>query len=409
MADANDSLPKPRWWRYLIVVNLTWLLLGSCVVAVNVVGDAGVIYLQRFYTNQQVRAFAREILSEKVGVEAGGNEREMKHALARQAGAFDCVVIGSSRSLQVSTLRKPSSVARSCERLLNLGVSGAAIEDVLVYSRVVLDAWQMPERMYLALDPWMLQLGKDARYGVFEEDYRAMLDELETRGAGGVSYRERLAMNLLNAEYFRASAEVLWESGFDLGPREAEGHAWRADDESAFRSVPAFDFSHGYERPVWLADGSFAYSTAQLEAKLRRVRALKTGGGGYKLGNDVTGSDAIDDDTVELVAKLITLLGKRGIEVSILLMPYHPTVFEGAADGPLHTIVAVEERLRQLAANHGVAMYGSYDPRRLGCSPEWFHDDMHPSKACVDRVDFGPPTRAKRDAEEQREGTSTLP
>ena len=107
------------------------------------------------------------------------------------------------------------------------------------------------------------------------------------------------------------------------------------------------------------------------------------GGGAYKIQGPLQ-----DPKAVALYTDLLRLLLRRGVDVSILLMPYHPTVYAGPPDGPLAHIIGAERQLRELGATLGIPVVGSYDPARVGCTKAQFHDDIHPAAACMNQLAF---------------------
>ncbi len=371
---TSVSPASPAWASYNAIALTVWLVLAALVATANVLVDPGAIYLQRVFGATTSRAVADSLLTQPVGLPNSGNERQMKHALAEVGGSVDCVLLGSSRILQVSSVRAPSSIGAVCASVLNLGVSGGTLEDLLIFTRVLLQSDDVPRRVLVGTDPWMLKFGMDARYAVFEDDYTAMLAELHAESEGRISDEHPMLSNLLNAEYFRATVASLWQDGLPpLRPlRPAD-----------LQPVPAFDVEQGWAEQVLLADGSIVYSTEQLAQKRAKVAALKVGGGAYKIQGPLQ-----DPKAVALYTDLLRLLLRRGVDVSILLMPYHPTVYAGPPDGPLAHIIGAERQLRELGATLGIPVVGSYDPARVGCTKAQFHDDIHPAAACMNQLAF---------------------
>jgi lysophospholipase L1-like esterase len=48
--------------------------------------------------------------------------------------------------------------------------------------------------------------------------------------------------------------------------------------------------------------------------------------------------------------------------------------------------LTLEEKYKNLAAEYGVEIIGSYDPRKVGCNADEFFDGMHPNDSCMQKV-----------------------
>ena len=107
--------------------------------AVNFVVDPGYIYLKKNFNNN-VDEYAKKLFtSEKGLIATGWNERVVKSAMAKYAGNFDCVILGSSHIIQISQVRHTGNIQQVCPKLLNLGVSGASLEDLIVFTDIIFE------------------------------------------------------------------------------------------------------------------------------------------------------------------------------------------------------------------------------------------------------------------------------
>lgn len=111
--------------------------------------------------------------------------REFKAELAKFSAQFHCVIVGSSHVMQIGSARKHRSLP-DCENILNLGVSGAGMEDHLILTWVALSGSGKPGKLILGVDPWTLAYGKDSRWKIrYAEKYqpaRVAIGNAETGG-----------------------------------------------------------------------------------------------------------------------------------------------------------------------------------------------------------------------------------
>ena len=70
------------------------------------------------------------------------------------------------------------------------------------------------------------------------------------------------------------------------------------------------------------------------------------------------------------------------------MMPYHPKVFVIEAKA-IHHMRVMDKVVKEFSQKRDIKLYGSFFPDRLGCKEDEFHDVMHASNACLNRIDFG--------------------
>ena len=288
------------------------------------------------------------------------DDREFKEKLAKHSGQYDCVVIGSSHVMQVSSARKQRSFP-ACKSILNLGVSGAGIEDHVVLSWMALTAGK-PRALILGIDPWTLAFGKDVRWKVrYAEQYliaRLAIDGKETDNGESANRWS----SLINAQYTKRSLGML-----------LRGAATPSIDYA--RSV---DEDVGDKLAITLPDGSRVYSAEYIaSSKLAKVPA---GGVTYATNGVINDLRAID-----LYRRLITWARERGVKPVLLMTPYHQNVWTLEASPNVKAMVPTEIIVRKMGSELNVPVVGSFRPDVVGCAPDEFYDFMHPMASCVAR------------------------
>ena len=121
--------------EHLIQTLLLFIFFMLTIAGVNFVVDPGEIYLKKILADIKAKEFSDKLfLSERGVIQSGWNERLVKTTLAKSAGNFDCIVMGSSHVMQISEVRNTGNIKDNCNTLLNLGVSGGSLEDLSVFS-----------------------------------------------------------------------------------------------------------------------------------------------------------------------------------------------------------------------------------------------------------------------------------
>ena len=119
--------------KSVIIFTVLMLVIGS----INFIIDPGEIYLKKILADDIKSAeFANKLFNSKYGIVDKWSRRIVKTTLAKESGNFnfDCIVLGSSRAMQISHIRNTGNIKNQCNSLLNLGVSGGSIEDISIFS-----------------------------------------------------------------------------------------------------------------------------------------------------------------------------------------------------------------------------------------------------------------------------------
>lgn len=315
--------------------------------------------------------YAEALLASSSGLwwpDSSYEDRGIKKALATHAHDFDCVVIGSSHVMQITTLGSMPALRDTCRSTLNLGVSGAGLEDHLTLAYLAMSDGR-PRKIVLGADPWILAYGKDQRWSYYGVDYqkarRAVLGEMP-QNAGADPFFGKIA-NLFSLEYTLQSL------------RNAKGDLAGAGSRRAIAPAPVLDETVGGLHPVLRPDGSLIYSAQNLAGNVNQIIPL--GGTTYKTGGGLN-----QDKAVSAYRTLLRWIRKHGTEPVLLLTPYHGNVLKAASSPNAVALRDTETALRKLADEERVTLMGSYDPKRVGCNDNEFSDFMHARPSCLARL-----------------------
>ena len=95
-------------------------------------------------------------------------------------------------------------VADYCETVMNLGVSGGGLEDLVIFIYVMASEHQLPHTLFISIDPWTLYFNSDIRWKEHEDVYKNALAVFESDDASlRESYWSQLAANVVNLHYFQ--------------------------------------------------------------------------------------------------------------------------------------------------------------------------------------------------------------
>jgi hypothetical protein len=365
--------------KYLIKSFLIFLIIMSTIGIINFIIDPGNIYLKKIIADFKSAEFSTKLLNSRNGlIQTGWNERLIKTTLAEKSANFDCVILGSSHIMQISSVRNTGNIKKQCEKLLNLGVSGGSIEDISIFSYIILKNTKFPKKVFIDIDPWTLKFGMDSRYAENTELYDKMNVLLKVNeNKNNISYINKITSNLFNGEYLIYSLEELFNN------EKGKESISTIFSKNIIFPTNEFSYNLGYTEAVTLPDGSHIYNMNWiLKQKINNYK-IPMGGGDYKISGEIYDKKAID-----YLKKLIDYFKQNKIEVNLILTPYHPNVFKKGNTKPVEHFTVVESIVKKFGENNNLKVYGSFFPNNIGCKNEEFFDFMHPTNECLSRIDF---------------------
>ena len=134
-------------------------------------------------------------------------------------------------------------------------------------------------------------------------------------------------------------------------------------------------------------DGTYNYATVRSD-RVTPIPDRLAPGTPMEDGSWGIAKPFIDPALMDELEHVFTLLKKRGIQVAIVLNPYHPQVWKCASAITCEALRTVEPALRDLAGRVGLRVVGSYDPAVFRFRESDFRDDAHLSKDELNRVGF---------------------
>jgi hypothetical protein len=362
--------------KSFIIFTILMFVIGS----INFIVDPGEIYLKKILADMKSAEFSTKLLSSKNGVvQTGWNERLIKTTLAKESGNFDCIILGSSHIMQISSIRNTGNIKKQCNNLLNLGVSGGGIEDISIFSYLILNNIKLPRKVFIDIDPWTLKFGMDSRYGANKNIYNKMNTLLkESDNGNNVSYINKLTKNLFNGEYLQYSLKELFQ-------KENTKKNIKSDIFKKDILFPTNEFSYhlGYKESVTLPDGSHIYKKSWILKQKNNNHNIKIGDGSYKISGQI-----YNKKTLDYLKKIVNLYRKNKIEVNLILTPYHPNVFKKGNTKPVKHFKLIESLVKKLGEDKNLKVYGSFFPNNIGCESKEFFDYMHGTNECLNRIDF---------------------
>lgn len=269
------------------------------------------------------------------------------------ANEVDTLVMGSSRMMQIgSGTLKTSS--------LNLAVSGASVEDYVAFVGEGVSKLK-PKTVILGADPWLFnKYDEQERWQSSKTLHAYWKEQIDSFSPGSDAPLK---------PYF--SANPLVKSGNPI-----QDLYWKLNDG---RSLIA---KNGNTEAVAKKahDGLHVYDDEYGRLSLTELRRDFP-----SLLNYSMVKFEYDNDALNSYKNLIKWLKTNGINVVLVLSPYHPDLYEKIRTEK-EIIVTIEKDFLSLGKELQVEVMGSYDPKKIDCVASEFYDGMHPKESCMKKV-----------------------
>ena len=310
--------------------------------------------------------YAQKLQESPQGLVAHENERHVKRALAQNT-FVDCYLLGSSHIMSFDKEALPQTFA-SCNRLVNLGVSGAGLEDIITFLYLS-SSKPSTKQIFIAIDPWTLKLNMDKRYTLIHDTYQMAKENLRLQSYSPYTESQESGqfarwMHIINCEYFLRNLYKIYLHKFDFS--FMENKIIQVSEKDIDITATSFD-----------KNGRFYYSQQYL-AKMPPQKH-EIGDGGYKISKPY-----IEEAAIQPVLDLIKRL-KQDKKITFIMTPYHPQIWECHNEIACQAMTKVEAYIKDWAKVEGIKVVGSYKQEHM--RHEDFLDDMHVAPQALKKIE----------------------
>ncbi len=323
-------------------------------------------------------ARGRNVIIHKAGVD----DRLLQKSLALHLEeAPDCVVFGSSRSMQITAAAVGTEHSRS---FLNASVSSASLEDHVALDHILRKRHaQRPRLVIVGADPWIFTRNHlHRRWKSVQADFTSGVNKLRLSDGtrkyfGGEMHKATFFIkkrdlaagvsritNLFSPTYLQASLRQLHGGSDSL--------------------YVLSDHVGPTEKMIWEASGSRLYP-AGTGGDSREVESLARRRAEITRSFSGDGQDALDPDYQQMFEALVDQFQQDGSAVVLWLAPYHPLTVKKMRPDVVATLEKTEAYLQDVSRQRGLTVIGSYHPERCSFGRQDFYDGIHPKREAVAR------------------------
>lgn len=334
--------------------------------------------------DQYLRSVAQMLLS---GQDITGYEQlneQQRKILQILVNQFDpvpnTIVLGSSRIMQLDT----RLAGLEDGQFFNCALTGADFYDIVGSFYLFDRAGKLPQNLIIGVDPWLFNTGAEATDARSDKELYA---EFLTQKLGIPQEYEAEDPNLkwtslYSPSYFQSNISYLLQSQGDVK-----------------RPQPVVGDLYNQLTEVKRYDGSLLYDRAFREQSQDAIDAAAL----YQTSNFafVEYYTQVDSDRLEIFQSYLSYVKSLGVNVILILTPYHPIAYDNAAANADHYagFMATEPAVRRVAAALDIPVYGSYNPHAIaGVSSADFYDGIHCRGECIAKFFPGVPAALENQA-----------
>lgn len=330
------------------ILNIVLFSLFSLIpiATVSILGDASALfYKARFYGDLEENLKLMKLIE----VTANHDERIFKKTLleANAELKFDKVIFGSSRVMLVSS-----------KQSLNLGVSGASLEDILALYQILVEQKITMDTVLIGVDPWLFY-NADSRWKSIAKYY------FDFKGSQDMRLGKHRLSQLLDPIYFQESLKNLVTNGINS--------PYIFHNEHPIHHSGTLIFPRGH------IEYGEKYRNATKSEVEEKIDAYLSPRNHYKLNADVN----LETDRIRLFENFISKLRVKGIVVCAIFPSYHPRVYFDLKNR-YKVIEQTENIVREM--DNFDCFYGSYNPELSSINDDFFYDGMHLKEAGIRKI-----------------------
>lgn len=329
--------------KFIIKTILSILPVFILLVSVNYFGDAARLFDSGYEKRMTTILFSGKYIT---NISNYDDRVFQKEIIENIKNTPETIVIGSSRTMLID-----SSFAGG-GRFFNHSVSGASLEDEIAIYQIYKENKKLPKNIWLGIDPWFFNEDNgQERWKSIGEYYSRFFNNDTEENSELYKYSE-----LISFSYFQSSLKKL--------PAVISG-----------KDNPVATTNLYNKTNTKLTDGSITYGKTYREASPEKVRSKAE----QYLTGELYSLDHFNEISPELwnnFEKFISELKKYNINISLILTPYHPIVYNRIKDDYKQVIV-LEEKLRSFAELNNIKLHGSYNPEKINLDENHFFDGMH--------------------------------
>lgn len=338
-----------KYFRKILLLSPILLI----VLIVNIVGDVNQEFLkiEKLKEVVDVNVSGQDALTNMAEV---CNRRQYVKLRVAHCENVDTVIVGSSK---VGLINEH---VLETNNFVNNYVGYAVLEDYMAIFNLYAEN-KIPRRVIIGVDPWIFNANnadagpKQTEFWDYEADkwlsrigYHSLMFESARQEIGRYKY----LMDMFSLSYFQDSLKHVFENVYVV---PATGANKDVVYQHATMEVDLLD-ENNWDDEI-SADSILKDIALEGKAKFNDFHCL-------------------DDTKVKMFEKSVEHLINEGVEVQIVLPPFHPVAYDWIEEN-CPVVCDCEQYLISFCKKNGLECVGSYNSRMMGIDGKCFYDAMH--------------------------------
>tara|TARA_B100000780_G_C21109899_1_gene448450 strand:+ start:12 stop:2051 length:2040 start_codon:yes stop_codon:yes gene_type:complete len=260
------------------------------------------------------------------------------------------LIIGSSRIMKISN-------KNFNQQVLNLGVSGASIQDHIAITEMALEKFN-PNKIFLGADPWLFnKYNNQLRWNSISDEYK-------------ISLKNILSMNKNN----KVLKNVNLNESYNFYERSLE-NLYNFINIRKLSLEQTENNINNSTKDIILRDGSRVSGKKKIKKKINTT-VIEYSMDKYEFS----------EEYYRIYKKFIEyLVNIHNKEVILVLSPYYLPSYKSTIQAkPFY--LDLEKKFKELGKITNAQIIGSYDASVIGCKENEFYDSMHPKDSCIMKI-----------------------
>ena len=344
--------------KFFLITIFIISLLFVFFAAFNYIVDYQNFFSKKNIVEKELKNISNQVNSNNFRNYDNYSHRDIKRALALFSEKDDCFILGSSQHIIISS-ENLFNLDINCKNNTNLSLPGGSLEDILINTYFLSLRENKVKKIFLGIGPYTFKYNTDyqLRWKKFENIFIKMNNEKIINKKNIIQDAKEVIKILYDKKFLIKNIESVKNKFFNLNIKI---------DNNSFEGIKinndgSYKFFGDYE----LQDG-------ELISKVKNAR----------WGFDELNFEIGPKETLINNIKFIKSLG---IDVDIILVPFHPFVFS-SNDWIVEKIVIADNEIQKISKEMKIKIHGSFFPYDLSCFNIDFYDDSHPRKTCIEKI-----------------------
>lgn len=272
----------------------------------------------------------------------------------------EIVVLGSSR---VMLLNSNDFKGQS---FYNAGVSSSSFEDILVMFEFFQQKNCLPKKIIIGLDPWTLNANNgQTRWTAYNKEYNSIFKLLMNKESSiHENWKDSKYLQLVSPSYFKSSYKNLFaKSLLPISTKKPINTSFTRHPDGSI----SYDSIYRSVTPDELVKHVVDYISGDVFC--------------------VEKFEKLSPEIELLLEKFIIYLKTKKCEVTILMAPYHPDVYDFISKTKKYqNVIKSETYFRRLASKQHIKIIGSFNPKVLKLDKTYFYDGMHCNEKGIEKI-----------------------